>query len=526
MSFFTGIRNIENVRTDITTYFEKEFIEKKFVEQNLDLDKLYTVIDYMLVLAKEMHLDFNISFAIAVLHDYKEDEADENNFGTLVSVVSEKYLYNFFSVPEMEIIVSACKEHDRNNDEHHQYTSLYSKAIADADTMAIMRIEQMLEHFWLEYSNEYPKATDKEVFDKMYEFLMDNYSHKTVDSHIILKKSYDIVKNDLERTINILKSREETLQLFLLLVKYGEITIKRDGTLTLENQPQKIAIVDNTNTVNSFTSFEESVGKDETELASEYNEILNEAPVTKKPTTPREKTEALIYKVLNALDDTGINVQKYKAFFSKMTNEQFDKYMKTFLKDENENFYLEILPNKNEPSLAQVKKALDILKVPTDEYVYMRHEGHKDNPIRTQYKVPTGYITIKRVQQILSKKNTYSLDIAQRNMKNGQVTGSDRIARISDVESYSLVAIGADSALQEFLGPRADNAVAKTDMYKDINSYGYTYLKNLSRDISENQTLNTMYVYLMGAGLANDLLKEDMSAEELLSRKVGKLANG
>jgi hypothetical protein len=94
-------------------------------------------------------------------------------------------------------------------------------------------------------------------------------------------------------------------------------------------------------------------------------------------------------------------------------------------------------------------------------------------------------------------------------MRNGQVTGDDKIARISDIESYSLVAIGAENALKEFLGPRADNAVAKTDMYKDIGMYGYTYLKDQGHDITENQTLNTMYVHLMGAGIGNDLLKEE-----------------
>jgi hypothetical protein len=197
--------------------------------------------------------------------------------------------------------------------------------------------------------------------------------------------------------------------------------------------------------------------------------------------------------------------------------------MKDFLKNDEENFYLEILPNKNEPTLEQIKKALDILKVPADEYVYMRHDGKKDNPVRTAYKVPVGYVTIKRVQQILSKKNTYSLDINQRNMKSGQVTGNDKIARISDVESYSLVAIGAENALKEFLGPRADNSVAKTDMYKDISTFGFTYLKDMGRDITENQTLNTMYVHLMGAGLANDLLKENEdNLEELLTKKISK----
>ena len=60
----------------------------------------------------------------------------------------------------------------------------------------------------------------------------------------------------------------------------------------------------------------------------------------------------------------------------------------------------------------------------------MRHEGDKDNPLRSRYRQTVGYIHIRRLQQLLSKKNTYSLSIKQRNLKNNQVTGHDAIAKI------------------------------------------------------------------------------------------------
>jgi hypothetical protein len=521
MKFSVGIRNIEKVLPDIVQYLENEYISKKFEQQGIDTDKLYDVIGYMLRLAEDMHLDYNLSYTIAVLHDYGQKDSDENNFSTLSEIMSDAWLLTYFTPEQMEIISLACKEHDGLNDEFHQYSSLYSKAIADADTMSIIKIEPMLRHFWKEFSEENSSLKDKEIFDLMYDYLKKNFGEMSESNRIILKKSYEMIKEDWYRTKKTLADRHETLEIFLTLVKYHDITTKNDGTLVAERKIKKQIIVDDYLNESAFDDFENGLFESN-ELNEEYVEILTEAP---KDKSKRQQSEELIYKVLSSLDVTGLNVKKYKEFFSKMTDEQFDKYMKTFLKDEDENFYLEILPNKNEPSLEQVKKALDILKVPTDEYVYLRHEGHKDDPIRTAYRVPVGYITIKRVQQILSKKNTYSLDIAQRNMKTGQVTGADKIARISDVESYSLVAIGADHALQEFLGPRADNSTAKTDMYKDINLYGYSYLKDMGRDITENQTLNTLYVYLMGAGLENDLLKEDMSAEEIIEKKVNRLVN-
>lgn len=135
--------------------------------------------------------------------------------------------------------------------------------------------------------------------------------------------------------------------------------------------------------------------------------------------TKRNKIEKEIYKVFDLLDPTGINTKKYKELFSNMNDTKFDNYMKEFFRNKKQNFYLECLPNKNAPKIKNAKDALDYLKVPTEEYLYYRHDGNQDNPLRTRYKVPIIYVQIKRVQQMLSKKNTFSLNINKRNLKTG-----------------------------------------------------------------------------------------------------------
>lgn len=156
----------------------------------------------------------------------------------------------------------------------------------------------------------------------------------------------------------------------------------------------------------------------------EERQVLTEAPANSK----RKQIESMIYDFFSTIDITGANTKKYKEMFSKMSDEQFNKYMKKFLYDDSQNFYLEVLPNKNEPTLKLIKKCADKLGIPLDEYVYYRHDGDKDKPIRTSYKVPVGNLILKRMQQTLSKKNTYSLSISSRNMKTGTVTGHDKIA--------------------------------------------------------------------------------------------------
>jgi hypothetical protein len=180
--------------------------------------------------------------------------------------------------------------------------------------------------------------------------------------------------------------------------------------------------------------------------------VLNEAINANK----RKQIEEKIYKTFDLLDKTGANTQKYKTLFKSMSDDKFDKYIKEFLADDKKNFYLEVLPNKNCPRIKDCKEALDYLKVPAEEYIYYRQDGHEKDPIRSRYKVPVLYINLRRLQQMLSKKNTYSLDINKRNMKTGQVTADDKIARISDMETFSLLTYKEDPvALREFLGPRA-----------------------------------------------------------------------
>jgi hypothetical protein len=233
----------------------------------------------------------------------------------------------------------------------------------------------------------------------------------------------------------------------------------------------------------------------------------------------RKKTQELVLGTMDILDKTGKNTKFYKELFDSMTDEKFESWIKDFLSDPEKNFYMEILPYVNEPVLQQIKKAADYIGIPLEEYVYFRHDGNKDNPIRTREKVPTGYIHLRRLQQILSKKQSYSININQRNMKTGQVTGDDKIARVTNVENFALTAMGADKALKEFLGPRADNTAEKLQMLKKISTDRYIQLKDLSSDPEDSQTLQTVDAYFIGSGIKTDLLSPGLALRRTLKRK-------
>ena len=134
---------------------------------------------------------------------------------------------------------------------------------------------------------------------------------------------------------------------------------------------------------------------EEPKILNENTEVLNEAS---KNLSKRDKITNLVIKIMKTLDKSGLNVEKYKKLYENMSDDEFNTYMNNFLNDDSHNFYMEILPNKNEPSIYQIEDAMKILNIPETEYVYYRHDGAKDDPIRTRTKVPVGPLVVRRLR--------------------------------------------------------------------------------------------------------------------------------
>lgn len=79
--------------------------------------------------------------------------------------------------------------------------------------------------------------------------------------------------------------------------------------------------------------------------------------------------------------------------------------------------------------------------------------------------------------------------------------------------------MGADSALKEFLGPRADNKDSKIEMYQRISEDGYLSLNDLSNNIESSQTINTVDTFFLGAGITTDLITPNLALPRTLKMK-------
>ena len=225
------------------------------------------------------------------------------------------------------------------------------------------------------------------------------------------------------------------------------------------------------------------------------------------PNTRKKMMDHLL-KVMNLLDPTGQNAKIYKEKFEQMTDQQFDSYFRKFFKDEKQNFYLEIVEYERDLTIENIQKCAEYMHVPLLERIAMPYlTNDPNNVIVSPYPVPVGYIHEKRMQQTLMKKSAGSTDIDKRSTLTGQVTGHDKNARVSDLETYSLAAINAMNALQEFMGPRADNRKAKDEMYNDIAKNGFVSLGDLDlQDPYYKTALNTFSTYYIMQGIQTNLI--------------------
>ena len=223
----------------------------------------------------------------------------------------------------------------------------------------------------------------------------------------------------------------------------------------------------------------------------------------------RKEIEQLIYDVFDAIDPSGTNTQKYRSHFEGMSDTEFEKFMKSFLKNDEEQFILDIVEFEHDLSMDKCEKAAKVLGIPLMEYVYMPWlTMDKENVVVSKEKCLVGYINVKRPQQMVHKKNGISISNTKISALTNQVVDHDKNARDSDIEASMLVALGANEILKELHGPRADDPVMKREMNQSIATKGYVSLEDLTNSPTNKVTLNTINTFLLSMGLKSDIVTD------------------
>lgn len=219
------------------------------------------------------------------------------------------------------------------------------------------------------------------------------------------------------------------------------------------------------------------------------------------------KIEEYIYSVLDILDKTGANTEKYKKFFSSLSPEEFKAHMKEYILDENDHLHVELDTFDNPITVEEIVEAAKVANVLLEDYLVMPSISEDpDDPYVTNEKVMIGYINERRVQQVLSIKNHLSTSIDKRNPKTGQVMDDDKNARISDMEMYQLIYQQQYNTLNEMFGPRSDDMEMKNEMLFQIQRKGAISLDELDSNPGNKVSLNYLNFLMLAAGYETDLV--------------------
>ena len=231
----------------------------------------------------------------------------------------------------------------------------------------------------------------------------------------------------------------------------------------------------------------------------------------------RQKAEELIYKVLDAADTTGTNSDYYKNLFSTMSDKDFEEFCKRRLP-----FRFHTKAFAIEPKMYEIIDACKVLDKPLLEKVKLPYVYEKDGvPIETQ-ECAVLYIHLKRMKQMLTKKNHTSINTEKRDMKTGLLTSDDKGGKETDREFESLATMGLDYTMDEFARPKADAMGAMAQMSSEILAKGYVSDEDITVENNDSLGKNLMNAYLIGAHLHSNLIDQDYYTPYTLKKQKRK----
>ena len=219
----------------------------------------------------------------------------------------------------------------------------------------------------------------------------------------------------------------------------------------------------------------------------------------------------MILKVMEILDNPkenkgeAPNVDFWVRQFASMNDQQFKEFVcKPF------SLYYQTSGLRHEPQMKDILKALDNIKVPLMEEVYMpyKYKSQDGKPIKSKQCLVL-YIHMKRMKQLLSKKNGMSITAKIRDSRTGLLTGKDKNGRESDREFEALATSGLTDTMREFSRSRADSMDDKSRLNSLIKTMGQASLKELDNDPADSLSKNLLSTYFIGAGLMTNLVNAE-----------------
>ena len=212
-----------------------------------------------------------------------------------------------------------------------------------------------------------------------------------------------------------------------------------------------------------------------------------------------KKIIALILKVMDALDPSGTNSERYKNMFKTMSNKQFMKFMKQ-IKNGEAQLYVEFPNLKLQIKMENIYKAADITKTELFQKIWMTDPVTEERVLSNE-KYLIANVPIRRMQQTIFKKLSVPSGDSKTDTLTRQVMGDDQSSSLSNPEAQMLHAKGLDTTLTELMKVRGGDPVAYSEFKRQLEEVGSVNLTEVMKTPSNAATVRLVDSLFRGMNL-------------------------
>ena len=232
----------------------------------------------------------------------------------------------------------------------------------------------------------------------------------------------------------------------------------------------------------------------------------------------REDIECFLIEFMDKLDKTHINSEYLQEKWAKMSDIQFEQWLKKKYP-----LQLQVRAWEIEPVMKDFYDAADvvgctILEKIAEPFLYVNKNGI---PVNTKPALKMR-LNIKKVQQIITKKNKVSIDINNRDFKSGRLMTEDKGAATSDKEQESLAVMGLYNTMDEFSTIKADAMNAKSQAYNQILTTGKVSKNDYKVAKDDSLARNIISAYMLASHIETNLVNTDGYTPYTLKEKQRK----
>lgn len=218
----------------------------------------------------------------------------------------------------------------------------------------------------------------------------------------------------------------------------------------------------------------------------------------------RSKTQEFIINTIDEIMPGSDNKKIYQDLFEKMSDEEFDLFMKGI--ESGEKKLAIIAPNFGKPRLSVQRNLKIAKKLNHNFFERIWIEGTGDTPT---YLTPIPYMVVdlplRRQAQLLVKKISIPEDNKTIDNLTGQPTGSSKGSKISYPETQVLAAMKLDNCITELIKYRGGDVGGFVAMNKMISRNGGVSLDTIEQYATGVESTRTLKTFLTCMHLENTL---------------------